>query len=79
MSKTTAPILATGLVVTLDDVLVKHQWPAPKTYIGIGFVAIVLSVLDGPAPEVALPLAWIVLLSVLLTRGVRLFKALTPT
>lgn len=74
MNKTLTPLVGTGIVVVLDDVLNKGRAPAPTTFIGLGFVGVVLSLIDESAPQVAIPLAWLVFLSVLLTRGVSLFR-----
>ena len=72
MNPVIAPLGATLLLVVIDEVTHGHV-PKPRMFIGWGFVVVVLGMLSEPVPEIALPLAWLVFVAVLMTRGVNVF------
>jgi hypothetical protein len=68
MSKTIGPILATGALTIANQTVFNAQpmdWRVP---IATGLAAIGFSLLERPAPELAVILAWTTFLTVLLTR-----------
>lgn len=68
------PLMGTAIVVTLDEIVTKTQAPAPRIYIGIAFVFVMLSLFDDAAPQVVSPLAWLVFLSILVMRGPEVWR-----
>lgn len=68
MSKTIGPILATGALTIANQTVFNSQpmdWRVP---IATGLAAIGFSLIERPAPELAVILAWTTFLTVLLTR-----------
>lgn len=68
MSKTIGPILATGALTIANQTVFNGQpmdWRVP---IATGLAAIGFSLVERPAPQLAVILAWTTLLTVLLTR-----------
>lgn len=68
MSRTTGIILATGAVTVTNQTVFhgeKMDWRVP---IATGLAAIGFSLVERPAPELAVILAWTTFLTVMLTR-----------
>lgn len=76
MNQVIAPLGGTLLLVVIDDIT-SGEIPKPRAFIGWAFVVIVLAMLSDPAPEIAIPLAWLVFIAVLVVRGVRVFARFT--
>jgi hypothetical protein len=68
MSRTIGPILATG-AITIANQTVFHGKPMDwRVPIATGLAAIGFSLIERPAPELAVILAWTTFLTVLLSR-----------
>jgi hypothetical protein len=68
MSRTIGPILATG-AITIANQTVFHDKPMDwRVPIATGLAAVGFSLIERPAPELAVILAWTTFLTVLLTR-----------
>jgi hypothetical protein len=65
---TTLAVFATGIVVVAGK-WAKSEKLDVKTGVGLTFLALFLSIMDGPAPQVARGLAALVFLSALFTYG----------
>lgn len=73
------PLIGTAIVVTLDEIVTKSRAPAPRIYIGIAFVFVMLSLFDDAAPQIVSPLAWLVFLSIFIMRGPALWQRIGKT
>lgn len=71
----TISMLVSGSVVTLDAVS-KGSFPTPQVFISLLAIWFVLGILADTVPQLAGPLAVVVLLVVLLERGDRVIGAL---
>lgn len=68
MSRTIGPVLATGALTIANQTVFNGQpmdWRVP---IATGLAAVGFSLIERPAPELAVILAWTTFLTVLLTR-----------
>jgi hypothetical protein len=68
MSRTIGPILATGALTIANTTVFNNKpmdWRVP---IATGLAAVGFSLIERPAPELAVILAWTTFLTVLLTR-----------
>jgi hypothetical protein len=68
MSRTIGPVLATGALTIANQTVFNGKpmdWRVP---IATGLAAIGFSIIERPAPELAVILAWTTFLTVLLTR-----------
>lgn len=70
------PLGLTAGVVVLDDLFVQHKLPPPRTFIAITLTMVILAALADPAPKFAIPLAYLLLVAVLLTKGADVFKGI---
>jgi len=70
MSATTGPILAVGAITLGNAIIVNGKSPVSQTrvIVGTGIAAGLLSLLERAAPELAVALAWVSLVTILLTR-----------
>lgn len=71
----TYSMIGSALLIGSDDIANGH-FPAPSKFISLIFLTIILTVMAGFIPEVAGPLALLVFVAVLLTKGSNVFKKL---
>ena len=69
-------MVATGIIVTADEIVKGGGLPPLRAYLGLVFAGIMLGALAEPAPELAAGLAALMVVGVALTRGVRVAKAI---
>lgn len=69
--------LLTATTISLADVAVNNKLPGSREWLGMGIAFFMLAaVSDLGAPQVANGMAWLILLTVLITRGPEAFEFL---
>lgn len=72
----TLSLIVTGVLTTVDE-LISGRIPAPRAYIGLVAMFIMLLLLAQIVPQIAAPLAMLLLVVALLQRGPRVLRKVT--
>src|SRR5208282_3862294 len=71
------PIIGGSVVMVVADFYDNHTLPTPGRFIAVTALAIGVSLLAGPAPQIAVPAAWAIGLGIALARGVSASQAIS--
>lgn len=70
MARSTGPVIAMGVIVVANDVIV-HKKPLAgeaKVLVATGITAVALGMLEQASESIAVGLAWVALITVMMTR-----------
>lgn len=69
----------TGVITVVADLRAKKVPDVPRLVIGGIFAGVVLTLIAGPAPELARAIAWLILIGALFANGAAIAGAVTDT